>query len=284
MKATRIVTVVAVLVGAGMLAACGGPKFPNCEKDEHCAQNDQGAQINFVCFNQQCVECVEDAQCTAKDPTMVCNPGSKRCEVKAECTTDPDCQASNPGYVCRASKCVPECAQDADCGSGQKCESQKCVTAAQCASDVECGPNMECRGGQCFEKERDPWANVSAKCKSNQAGQPLALGVIRFDFDKSNVRPDMRGILDGNATCLKQGTKVTLVLEGHADERGTQEYNLALGEQRADTIRQYLVSAGVDPSRVRVVSKGENEPVCRSATDACYEKNRRVEFRQSIGN
>ena len=74
---------------------------------------------------------------------------------------------------------------------------------------------------------------------------------------------------------------VTIVVEGHCDERGTQEYNLALGEKRANTVKSYLKNLGIDTSRMNTRSKGENEPVCRRSSESCWADNRRVQFIQS---
>lgn len=270
------------------LIGCAGPKFPNCEKNEHCKTNLEGQAVDFVCYNKTCVECSNDEHCADRGPNMQCNMETMRCEEKPECMTNEDCASINPDYVCRAEKCVPECSEDSDCDEGQSCSDQRCVAYSSCTQDIDCGPGMKCVDGTCFEKEQDPWQNVSAQCqpfdKSAAVPGEVKTSVIRFDFNESNIRPDMRSIMDQNAQCLKQqGGTVELVIEGHCDERGTQEYNLALGERRAETVKDYLVRMGVDSSRIRIVSKGENEPMCRSNTESCWAKNRRAEFIQKQG-
>jgi peptidoglycan-associated lipoprotein len=104
------------------------------------------------------------------------------------------------------------------------------------------------------------------------------LKAIYFDFDKYDIRPDDAKILDGNAAWLKQNAGLLVLIEGHCDERGTNEYNLALGERRAKATMNYLVSQGVQASRITVISYGEERPVCTEKNEACWSKNRRSQF------
>jgi peptidoglycan-associated lipoprotein len=98
---------------------------------------------------------------------------------------------------------------------------------------------------------------------------------VFFEFDSIQLKPESRATLEKQAEWLKQHPNVAVLLEGHADERGTREYNLALGERRANAIRDYLTALGVDQSRLKTISYGKERPVDpRSATDA-WEKNRR---------
>jgi len=99
---------------------------------------------------------------------------------------------------------------------------------------------------------------------------------VYFDFDKYDVRPDSAKILDANATWLKANPRNLLLIEGHCDERGTAEYNLALGERRAKSTMNYLVGQGVAASRVTVISYGKERPVCTEKTEECWAKNRRA--------
>ena len=104
------------------------------------------------------------------------------------------------------------------------------------------------------------------------------LKTIYFDFDKYNIRPDDAKTLDGDAAWLKANPNNLVLIEGHADERGTNEYNLALGEKRAKAAMNYLVAQGVQASRVTIISYGEERPVCAEKTEACWAKNRRDNF------
>ena len=100
---------------------------------------------------------------------------------------------------------------------------------------------------------------------------------IYFDFDKYDIRPGDAKILDGNATWLKSNNNLVLI-EGHCDERGTNEYNLALGERRAKATMNYLVSQGVQAARITIISYGEERPLCTEHNEACWAKNRRAHF------
>ena len=99
---------------------------------------------------------------------------------------------------------------------------------------------------------------------------------VMFDYDQFGIRDDQRAVLQKNADYLRRWTTVRVSIEGHADARGTNEYNLALGQRRATAVRDYLVGVGITADRMTVVSKGEEEPVCREDADACHMRNRRV--------
>jgi peptidoglycan-associated lipoprotein len=100
---------------------------------------------------------------------------------------------------------------------------------------------------------------------------------VFFDFDKYDVRPSDAKVLDANASWLKSNDNLVLI-EGHCDERGTNEYNLALGERRAKSTMNYLVSQGIQASRITIISYGEERPVCTEKTEDCWAKNRRAHF------
>jgi peptidoglycan-associated lipoprotein len=104
------------------------------------------------------------------------------------------------------------------------------------------------------------------------------LNDIHFDFDKSDIRSGDGQILKKNAEWLKENSRVLLLIEGHADERGTNEYNLALGERRAKSTRDYLVSLGIEGNRINMISYGEERPFCTEHNEGCWAKNRRAHF------
>ncbi len=249
------------------------PKYPNCENDEHCAEKGE------VCVNKQCQECRDDTQCQAKYPDEERECVTGRCEVKPECRSDADC--ADQGLVCRGEQCVPECTADEDCPAGHTCVDQKCV--GECETDIECGPGRECVAGVC-QDVAGAALDISSACQPvSGSGDVVAMQVVNFDFDRYDLTIDARSALDQNAECLRQAPSVTIVMEGHCDERGTQEYNLALGEKRAATVRSYLRNLGIDTSRMETRSMGENQPVCTQSTESCYARNRRVEFVQQRG-
>jgi peptidoglycan-associated lipoprotein len=101
---------------------------------------------------------------------------------------------------------------------------------------------------------------------------------VFFDFDKYDIRPADAKTLDANAGWLKSNPNHLVLIEGHCDERGTNEYNLALGERRAKSTMNYLVSQGVQANRITIISYGEERPQCTEHTEACWAKNRRAHF------
>ncbi len=101
---------------------------------------------------------------------------------------------------------------------------------------------------------------------------------IRFDFDRYNVRPMDAEILRGNSVLLKKYPGMKFQIEGHCDERGTSEYNLALGERRANSVKNYLVSLGIEPGRISTISYGEERPFSSDHTEEAWAKNRRAHF------
>ena len=103
------------------------------------------------------------------------------------------------------------------------------------------------------------------------------LRAVHFDFDKSVIRPGDARILDASADWLKSNPRSIVLVQGHCDERGTNEYNLALGDRRARAVVSYLAGKGIDASRFTTISYGEDRPVCAEKTESCWAKNRRAE-------
>ena len=101
---------------------------------------------------------------------------------------------------------------------------------------------------------------------------------IYFDFDKADIRTDQVGRLEADASWLKEHRGLKFRIEGNCDERGSEEYNLGLGDKRANRVKEFLIKEGVDPSSINTISYGEERPVCREATEDCYQKNRRAAF------
>ena len=99
---------------------------------------------------------------------------------------------------------------------------------------------------------------------------------VYFAFDESSLSDDARGKLARNADLLKAQARLNLTIEGHCDERGTSEYNLALGERRANSVRDYLTSLGVGHERMRTLSYGSERPVCTEHEESCWSQNRRA--------
>ena len=99
---------------------------------------------------------------------------------------------------------------------------------------------------------------------------------VLFQVDQSTLTPQAMQTLDGQAQWLLTNTSYLAVIEGHADEQGTREYNVALGARRANAVREYLISRGVAPSRLRVISYGKERPIELCSNEACYSQNRRA--------
>jgi peptidoglycan-associated lipoprotein len=99
-----------------------------------------------------------------------------------------------------------------------------------------------------------------------------------FDFNKSLIRADGKNALQEDAKLLKEYPNFKIQIEGHCDERGTEEYNLALGNRRAEAVKRYLGALGVEPVRISTISYGKDKPFCTEKTEACYQQNRRGHF------
>ncbi len=101
---------------------------------------------------------------------------------------------------------------------------------------------------------------------------------IYFDYDKSNIRADQESSMQGDAQFLNQHPNISFTIEGHCDDRGSTEYNLALGDQRASSVKNALTAAGVSASRIKTISYGKEKPFCLEDNEACWQQNRRGHF------
>ena len=101
---------------------------------------------------------------------------------------------------------------------------------------------------------------------------------IHFEFDRAEIGSEAATVLDANAQWLKANPSHLVLVEGHADERGTSEYNLALGDRRAKASMNYLIAHGVRANRISIISYGEEQPLCREHTEECWTQNRRAHF------
>ncbi|HEX9244383.1 MAG TPA: OmpA family protein [Anaeromyxobacter sp.] len=202
-------------------------------------------------------ECKSSKDCEGQEGFgKVCVEG--RCQ---ECEKDADCK---DGFVCRTNKCVPkpECAKDADCGEGKKCENERCVTPRDEAAEAE--------------KRRKAGEEEGARSVPKECADPAAF-TVRFGFDQSSLTGDAQGTLQKLADCLKRGAPKRVVVQGNCDERGTTQYNIALGARRAEAARKYLADLGVG-AKLETVSFGKEKPVCTESSEECWSRNRRAEF------
>ncbi|MBI4595310.1 MAG: peptidoglycan-associated lipoprotein Pal [Candidatus Tectomicrobia bacterium] len=123
-----------------------------------------------------------------------------------------------------------------------------------------------------YKDWKSPLKDSSAQYETN------ALADVNFDYDKANLSEVARQALAKNGAWLKDNKNVEILIEGHCDERGTEEYNLALGEKRAMTVKSYLVTLGIDANRLFTISYGKEKPVDPGHNDTAWAKNRRAHF------
>jgi peptidoglycan-associated lipoprotein len=121
-------------------------------------------------------------------------------------------------------------------------------------------------------------AEIFARLTLEEINAQKPLDVVYFDYDKADLTESARAALQKNAEWMRKWSATRVTVEGHADSRGTTEYNLALGERRAAAARDYLVSLGISTERIAIVSKGEEEPTCRDEVESCWSLNRRGFF------
>lgn len=117
-----------------------------------------------------------------------------------------------------------------------------------------------------------------AQTRPSRAKAVSSLQRIHFDFDRSAVKTEYRSVLKGNAEWMKKHSSSNVVIEGHCDERGSTEYNIALGWRRARSAKNYMTSLGIGAGRMSTKSYGEERPLCRQSDESCWWKNRRGEF------
>lgn len=109
-------------------------------------------------------------------------------------------------------------------------------------------------------------------------GMVSADRIVYFDFDRSEIRPESQTVIESNARYLTGNPRIITQLEGHTDDRGSREYNIALGERRANAVRQTMTAMGVSPQQIRVVSYGEERPASSGPDEQSHALNRRVEI------
>jgi peptidoglycan-associated lipoprotein len=166
------------------------------------------------------------------------------------------------------------------------------AAVAACSSDARRDDDRSRSGRSPSSSSSSPSGGVTGDVygSSGAAGEEGASGpttgtlpggrVVYFDFDSSELKPEGQALVDAWAAYLSANSGVKVRLEGHADERGTREYNVALGERRANTVQQALTASGVGASQITVSSFGEERPVAVGHDDAAWSQNRRVEIVQ----
>jgi peptidoglycan-associated lipoprotein len=269
----------AVGLGLGVLstAACKPPVYPACKKDKHC-----NVDLDEKCVDGQCQNCKADTDCATKgpngtpwkcvefrcqDPALAGGTGAdgmgKPCVQTIECSN---------GLVCKAGACAA-CAEDFDCqpgtcdiGSGRCNAPGSGAGGTQCQTDDQCAMDEICNNGNCeFSGNMGTGTNPCPDVPK-----------IYFGFDNPNPEPADQEKLKGLAECLKTNN-AQLILEAHADSRGTEEYNIMLTDKRGVTVKEFLQNLGVPPDRMTVVSKGDLEAT--GTDEAGMKEDRRVDFK-----
>src|SRR5262249_28741447 len=123
-----------------------------------------------------------------------------------------------------------------------------------------------------------PSTSASGPPSPSEFHPNASLKDIHFDFDRYDIRPGDARILGDDAAWMKANPAALILIEGHADERGTNEYNLTLGDRRAKATLSYLIGQGVAATRVTLISYGKERPACAERTEACWAENRRAHF------
>jgi peptidoglycan-associated lipoprotein len=119
---------------------------------------------------------------------------------------------------------------------------------------------------------------IFARKSVDQLNSEKPLDDVFFDLDKSDIRDDGRSVLQRDADWMKKWSTTQITVEGHADSRGSSEYNLGLGSRRAASVKDYLASLGVPANRITVISKGKEQPFCNDENESCWQQNRRGHF------
>ena len=148
--------------------------------------------------------------------------------------------------------------------------------AVGCSSDD--GPEGMDAGGAGGGGYEDMGSGVSGGAEGTEAARRMGLRTIYFDYDQSSIRSDARQALRNNFDILRQRGDVRVELQGNCDERGSSEYNFALGERRAKAVRDYLVQLGLSSGQMTSVSFGEENPAVMGHGESVFSKNRRVDF------
>jgi peptidoglycan-associated lipoprotein len=194
-----------------------------------------------------------------------------------ECKSSGDC-AGQEGYgkVCVEGRCQ-ECSADADCKDGFVCRDLACVPRPECASDQDCGEGKTCQAEKCVEAVTPAPTSSTEDDAAKAACANASQFTLYYGFDEATLSTQAQEALQKLTECLKVGAAKKVTIAGHADERGTTAYNVALGSRRAEAAKKYLsdLGAGVE---LQTVSFGKENPVCTESNEDCYAKNRRAEF------
>lgn len=178
---------------------------------------------------------------------------------------------------CGGNAATQEQAEDANASSDNQQVTVAPVVTSDGATGSGAGSDSAVSGQQLSSD-----ANAAMQDAQNNANKAIAampdVGTIYFDFDQSTIRADSREVLDLHVAYLRANPNAKVTLEGHADERGTREYNMALGLRRGNAVKSYFQVQGVSASQIEVTSYGEERPAVIGHNQAAWSKNRRVEI------
>ena len=252
MKKRTLPLLVATSIAFVLLSGCAAKKvkYPACDGDKDCKPAEK-------CVNKKCLQCSADADC---GEGKTCTDGA--CTPKEGwCSGDGDC---DKGKVCKEHACVA-CQADNECGEGGKCIEGGCLRKGQCRDDKDCADDEDCVKGVCTKAGAQ--GGDLPKC---------TLEEIHFAYDQYSIPDEAKPVLQKNADCLSSTPRAVSVI-GMTDNRGTDEYNIGLSDDRAQSIITYLGRLGIDPSRLHKVPKGEGEAT--GSDESGWAKDRRVEFK-----
>ncbi len=252
---SAFLAVLAILALGVVLGGCR--QWPDCKKDEHCTKYEQSTPHGTpYCVDRICRECIDDGNCGFCEQCA----GNSCMHIPGCCGDDSDCTAP---MICRDGRCGPECLSDAECEELEVCRGGEC-TQVECTSDEHCAEGFRCENNSC------------QPIPDNTPCADRTFDPIYFDFDESTLRADQSDRIDENLACFNR-FEGDVNVEGHCDERGTTEYNLALGDRRARSIRNWYEDNGVPRSRMNKISYGESRPASSGHSESAWRQNRRVE-------
>jgi len=266
---------IAVSLGLS-LGACKKPEYPACKKDKHC-----NAERGEKCVDKQCQNCKTDEECKGigdggadwvcheflcQDPAKIeggTGTGTGAAGEQGSPCTDPS--GCYGGLTCKNGVC-DFCAADEECSNG-KCnlDSGRCSAEGQCQTDDQCPMDEICDGGVCVFSGG-----------YGEGGETLCeIDAIFFGFDSDKITPQMEEKVKAAAPCIAQQNRL-MYLEAHADNIGTEEYNILLTERRGQSVKGILTTLGVSAENLQVIAKGSLEATGQD--ESSRSKDRRVQF------
>jgi len=238
----RIFLVLSIAISLSFVGCTKKPAKITCKNNSDCLLTQNGKQTQGVCHMGVCEECMSDTDC--KDLKKCVN-----------------------------NRCKSACKIDADCDENSYCDNKTCLS--KCSDDDgSCPPGNSCSLGKCVADNK-----INSNSLSGEITDCNDLAKIYFEFDSSKINNNHEQDIAKLAKCLQDNPSKKLTILGHTDERGTKEYNLALGERRAQAVKSYLSSThSIASKQIQIVSYGSEKPQVQGADESAYAKNRRAEF------